>query len=32
MCIENPSDRIRVDSGLSILPKGEKGTINSRPC
>ncbi|WP_332835487.1 RHS repeat-associated core domain-containing protein [Snodgrassella alvi] len=23
----NPSDRIRVDSGLSILPKGEKGTI-----
>ena len=23
----NPSDRIRVDSGLSILPKGKKGTI-----
>ena len=23
----NPSDRIRVDSGLSILPKGQKGTI-----
>ena len=23
----NLSDRIRVDSGLSILPKGQKGTI-----